>query len=93
VSRDHWPVNAADHGHNAELVDRLRRPDAPRCVTVRETAAVWRTSTAAVYAGIHSRRLPFPYYRIGRSIRIPVKPMLAALGYEVEDADSARCEE
>ena len=90
MTRDHRAVSATDRDRNAARVESLRRPDAPDVITVRQLAAILRTSTAAVYEGIHSRTLPFPIVRIGRSIRIPVKPMLVALGYEVEDAD--RCD-
>jgi hypothetical protein len=68
-------------------IDGLRRPEAPEVITVRQFAAIVHTSTDAVYEGIARKTFPFPVLRIGRCIRIPVKPLLAALGYEVEDAD------
>ena len=69
-------------------LDDLLRPGRPGTISVGQTAHVVGTSPDAVYESIAAGTFPFPTLRIGRCIRIPTAPLLAALGYEVAGLDS-----
>ena len=70
-------------------VDDLRRPGHPDVITVAQLAPIMHVSTDALYEAIAADSLPFPAVRLGRCIRIPVVPLLRALGYESEAAGTS----
>ena len=58
--------------------------DAPATVTVKQTAELLGVSSDCVYEAAARGTLPFPILRLGRTLRVPVAPLLAALGHEMD---------
>lgn len=74
---------------SAPAASRRRRPAAdapvPASLDLMTAAALLGVGRTCAYAMVRSGRWPTPTLRVGRSIRVPTRPLLEALGAELGD--------